>query len=78
MSHQAPEFGFIEILTVIPMKEAIAFSEDGERVGELEFELGSLGDRGLKASDSDHVDKGRGWPPFMEMKIIFICDTVLP
>jgi hypothetical protein len=76
MSDEAPEFWFIEILTVIAMEEAIALSKHRQRVGELKFELGSLGNWGLKASDSDHVDKGRGWSPLMEMKIIFICDMV--
>jgi hypothetical protein len=78
MGDQAPEFGFIEILTVIAMKKAITLGKDCERMSELEFELGGLGNWGCKACDSDHADKGRGWSLLMEMKIIFICDTVAP
>jgi hypothetical protein len=60
MCDEAPELCFIEILTVIAMEESIALCEYRQRVSELKFELGSLGDWGPKASDSDHADKGRG------------------
>jgi hypothetical protein len=36
------------------MEESIALSEDGQRMGELNFELSGLGDWGSKACDSDH------------------------